>query len=175
MNIKIWVAVYEDNNGVKRIIKRKKSKSLVIGFIKHLSCQMGGFNDTAKDLFGYSEGIYPSEINLRVTAPAGIWRRGIVIGGGSRPVTINDYGLQSIYSSFDVDYGECFVTKSEVSDNKAFFRIYRYFWNNRTYNINVREVGLVSADEVLIDRTLLEFQIPSKEGRGVLYEIYITV
>jgi hypothetical protein len=89
----------------------------------------------------------------KIVAGSGVTNRGIIVGTGGNPVTLNDYNLQSIiphgtaagqltYSAMTDPDVQPIQTASATS---WYYDIHRIFRNDSSSVINIREVGLVAA------------------------------
>lgn len=104
--------------------------------------------------------------------------RGIVIGSGSDPVTVNDYKLQTQITTVDYADTSQISVEDKGPSHKALL-IYRTFNNSTSNSVEVKEVGLYcriySGNEynACIDRTLYNLTIPASQTALIAYRISI--
>jgi len=182
--VDVFVEVFKEENGKKKVLKRKKASSFVKAFIGLLNVQMAQATRTIKDTSGTDRSYGANSNNFAVNAGAGTSTYGIQVGTGTNAVTIDDYKLQTQIAhgtgAGQLQYGATSIDTYTVSSGRAFFNVQRLFTNSSGSDITVREVGLVglfysTSYPVLLDRTLIEFTIPNGETRGVNYQIIVSV
>lgn len=163
--------IVKDKNGkVKRRTRWRKSKSLTIGFLKHLQFLMihaysGGaqsvsitdIGNTARN-FG-AAGQYISE-ELASSGPDNDGTYGIVLGIGIDVVANTDYKLSSIIThgvaAGNLDYGATSFTAAAVVGANVDLVLSRAFYNGSGSTVTVKEMGIYAKgkDDVVTARII---------------------
>jgi hypothetical protein len=152
--------VVTDKNGkIKRRTRWRKSRSLTIGFLKHLQFitihALNGVSDVVAivDTGGVSRNF--SEIGLEdirkfaMAGPDNVSTYGIVVGTGSNAVANSDYSLQTQIAhgtgSTQLDYGATSYTAAQIVGVNVDLILSRALYNGSGATITVTEMGIYVA------------------------------
>jgi hypothetical protein len=160
-----WV---RDKDGRCKAFNHRRSHSFVGNFFKLLYLIMGKnasqtTGSTTVIITPYTENRFVDTSGAsrqylplvadKIVAGSGVTNRGIIVGTGGNPVTLNDYSLQSL-----IPHGTAAgqLTYSAMSDSDVqpiqtasatswYYDIHRIFRNDGSSTVNIREIGLVAA------------------------------
>ena len=194
MNVKLrYTVILRDARG--RVVRRytRRSRSFVVGFLRHLRAMLGSMGETANDTAGVSRAVtIPNSLATPwgdADGPLNVDTYGIVVGTGTAAESINDYALATQVAhgngAGQLEHLASIIDAVVVSAPSASFKVRRTFNNNSGGAIVVNEIGMyVQTREsipttryycVIRDLLAAGDSIPNGGAYQVAYTIQITV
>lgn len=155
------VVVRDANGNIVSSVEDKPCECFVIGFLKNWyrwlynGAYLSGspspvsINTTYTDGTTSPNGVHAYGMDVfcpdLITCAAALDTRGIVIGSGNTPVTLNDYALESKYTISEFTHGECvygYPTYYIVDGNVIQSKFLRVFSNLSDNIVPVNEIGI---------------------------------
>lgn len=173
-----------DRQGRLISFQQKEANSLVANFINLLYVQASGASlGNVKEIGGVNKTATGHAYTFACYAATGVILSGIVVGTGTAAVTISDYCLGTRIAhgvaSGQLNYLAQVIQVPALSGGTNSFLLTRGFTNTSGSTISVHETGIYcfisTTDTVMIDRTLMNFDITDGSTATVTYTIQVTV